>query len=117
MPQTQPTDYSPMYDFLYRIDKRIKYLEKDVLLLERQLSIFDNSKSNKFQTLSEELNEMHAAMKSLKDNFSHCIKEMTTLSKDLKNIVKKDEIQLLDSQVNDIKFEEFVTITDLKRGV
>jgi hypothetical protein len=110
-------DYSAIYDFLYRIERRISSLEKDAKYIEGQIAMLDDKKGKDFQALQSELTDLGNRTSSIKDTFNNCVKVMIGLSKDLKGAVKKDELVSINAQLEDVKFEEFVTPRDLKRGV
>ena len=112
-----PVDYSPVYDFLYRIEKRISNLEKDSEYIERQIISLDGKKSKDFQALSDELRGFQAQISSAKSSFNNCVKAMISLSTDLKNSVKKDDLNSINAQLDEVKFEEYVTQKDLTRGM
>ena len=38
----EQADYSQVYDFLYKIERRITYLEKDALFIEKKIKIAEN---------------------------------------------------------------------------
>ena len=42
---------------------------------------------------------------------------MISLSTDLKNSVKKDDLNSINAQLDEVKFEEYVTQKDLTRGM
>lgn len=111
------TDYSQIYDFLYRIEKRINYLESDALFIEKKITVLNEKKSTDFSVMSKDLSDLHLNIVFLKNNFTQCAHEMARLSKNLKDTIKKDDIQNLNTQLDEIKFEEYVTAKDLDRGV
>jgi hypothetical protein len=113
----ESADYSQIYDFLYRIDRRVGYLEKDAAFIEKKIDSLETNKSKEFDLLVSELKGLRSNMLLLKNNFGQCVHGMVLLSKDLKNVVKKDDLQGLNAQVDDLKFEEYVTRKDLDRGV
>ena len=113
----QPVDYSQVYDFLYRIERRIGYLEKDVVFIEKQIAMLDRKKLETFGSLSVELVERQSDLTDIKNYLGKCMHVMSMLSKDLKSTVKKDDIQLLNSHLDTIQFEDYVTRRELKMGL
>jgi hypothetical protein len=112
-----PVDYSQVYDFLYRIDRRISYLEKDASFIEQQLTALEYRKSRDFYSMTDELKNLRSDMTAIKTNFAQCAHGMSRLGKMLKDTIKKEDIQSLNVRVDEIKFEEYVTPGDIKRGV
>jgi len=110
-------DYSQIYEFLYRIERRISYLEKDAAFIEKKIAALDGKKSGDYNSMNEELKNLYSNISSLKNNFTQCTHAMTRLSKNLKDTIKKEDISTLNTQLEDIKFEEYVTPKDLERGV
>ena len=113
----EPNDYSHIYDFLYRIDRRVGYLEKDATFIEKKINTLEDSRIKNFNTLNEELGELQTSINLLKNNLNQCAHGMTRLSKDMKNSVKKEDLTGLNNQLDEIKFVEYVTSNDIKRGI
>jgi hypothetical protein len=113
----EPTDYSRIYEFLYRIDRRVGYLEKDALFIEKKINTLEESRVKEFKTLGEELGELRKNITLLKNNLSQCAHGMARLGKDMKDSVKKEELDGVNTQLDEIKFEEYVTSNDIKRGL
>jgi len=115
---TEPAaDYSQIFEFMYRIERRISYLEKDASFIEKKIITLDAKKNEEFNSVILELQELQSNISGLKNNFAHCAHGMTRLSKNLKDIIKKEDIIALNSQIDELKFEEYVTAKDLDRGV
>jgi predicted nuclease with TOPRIM domain len=102
-------DYSQLFNFLYRIDKRINYLEKDLIYLEKSINNLENKRSVEFSKLNEDMKILHQTISSLKKQFGQCSHYMSILGKELKNCIKIDDVNSLNSAVDDIKFEEYIT--------
>jgi hypothetical protein len=117
MADEQPTDYSQVYDFLYRIERRIGYLEKDASFIEKKIASLDNNRSKHYKELSDDLATSHNDLNALKTHLALCAHGMARLGKDLKNTIKKDQVTDLNTQLDEIKFEEYVTRKDLVRGL
>jgi len=52
----EPTDYSHIYDFIYRIDRRVGYLEKDVIFIEKKINTLEEGRFKKFQSADRRIN-------------------------------------------------------------
>jgi hypothetical protein len=113
----EQADYSQVYDFIYRIDRRVGYLEKDAAFIEKQISILEEKRLKDFGSLGEELSRLRGLTSEIRQHFNACIHCMTMLSKDLKNTAKKEDIDGLNTLLDEMRFEEYVTDRDLKRGV
>jgi len=113
----EPTDYSQAYDFLYRIERRITYLEKDAAFIEKNVAFLEDKRFKEFNEMTEDLKNLRLSMSSLKNNFSQCAHGMSRLSKYLKDAIKIEDIQTLNTTVDEIQFEEYVSEKDLKRGL
>ena len=108
-------DYSQVFNFLYRIEKRVSYLEKDLLYVERKINSIENKRSENFMKLNSDIKKLHESISSLRGNFTQCTHYMALLGKDLKNCMKKEELESLNAAVDEIKFEEYVTRKNLKK--
>ncbi|MGV8141447.1 MAG: hypothetical protein ACP5NW_03330 [Candidatus Woesearchaeota archaeon] len=113
----QQEDYSQVYDFIYRIDRRVGYLEKDASFIESQVSLLEERRVKRFDSLKTELLEMRKMLAIIKQNFNACTHDMSLLSKDLKYTAKKEEIEGLNGVIEELRFEEYVTHRDIQRGV
>ncbi len=110
-------DNSQVYDFLYRIEKRIVYLERDVQFIENTINTLDKTKDKQFKILENDLNKAHNEIKTISNTFNQCIHAMTRMGKNLKNTVKKEELEALNNKIDEIHFEEYIMPTDLKREI
>jgi chromosome segregation ATPase len=113
----EQADYSQIYDFLYRIDRRVGYLERDAAFIEKQALLLEAEKSKRFDSLKKEISRLHESLSEIKQNFNSCSHWMSSLSKELKNNIKKEDIDGLNARMEEIKFEEYVTHRDVKRGL
>jgi hypothetical protein len=113
----QQVDYSQVYDFLYRIERRIGYLEKDAVFIERQIASLDMKKLELFGSLGVELIDIQSDTTSIKNDLGKCMHAMSMLSKDLKSAVKTDDLQMLNSRLDAIQFENYVTRRELNKGL
>lgn len=111
------TDYSQVYDFIYRIDRRVGYLEKDAAFIEKQIASLEGKRIKDFDSLKDEVSELRKSLSEIKQNFNACTHGMSLLSKELKNTVKKEDIDGLNARLEEIKFEEYVTGRDVQRGL
>jgi hypothetical protein len=113
----EQVDYSQVYDFLYRIERRIGFLERDASFIEKQVIFLDDKKLKGFDALSTELKNVRSDISELKNHLGKCAHRMTLLSKDLRDTVKTDDIQTLNSSMDNLQFEEYVTKKDVQRGL
>lgn len=110
-------DNSQIYDFLYRIDRRINSLEKDSTFIENHIINLDQKKNIQFKILIEDLNNSNLELVSIRNHFTKCIHAMTEMSKNLKNTVSKEEMIALNNTIDEVHFEEFLMPKDLKREI
>ena len=113
----QPADYSQAYNFLYKIDRRIRTLERDATFIEKQVEYLDNKKFKTFEVLGMEISELHETLAQLKIHLGKCTHKMSILGKDMRDAVKKDDVQSLNSSIDAVQFEQYVTKKDVDRGV
>ena len=108
---------SELYDTLTKIDKRITTLNKDTNFVENKTSTIESNRAEKYYSLNSELTELKNALQIINDDLKECINYMNRIGRDLKTVVKKDQFDEVSSKVDEIRFEEFVTYNDLKKGV
>jgi len=113
----EQVDYSTVYEFLYRIDKRIAMLEKDAEFINTQITNLDGDVSGKFGALKVDLDNVHDSIKKLKSEFNNSVIKMVDMTKNLKLSAKKEDIEAAKNSVNELKFEEYITHEALKRGL
>ncbi|MGV8086075.1 MAG: hypothetical protein ACP5N1_00450 [Candidatus Woesearchaeota archaeon] len=113
----EQTDNSQIYDFLYRIDRRISSLEKDSMFIENEISSLDQKKIMQFKILIDDLDKSNLELVSIRNHFTQCIHAMTELSKNLKNTVSKEEMIALNNTIDEVHFEEYLMPKDLKREI
>ena len=113
----EPIDYSQIYDFLYRIDRRINSLEKDSGFIEDNISSLELKKSREFEELKDSINSVKSQLSELKSLLNKCVGEMVWLGKELRETVKDEEMAEAKSRVNEIKFHEYVSRKALKKTV
>jgi septal ring factor EnvC (AmiA/AmiB activator) len=113
----QQADYSMIYEFMYRIERRISNIEKDTAYVETRIRLLDDDSAKKFSGLHQELIALLNELHSIKSRFRDCAVGMTQLTSELRESLKDDQYEQLASRVDELKFEEFVTHKDLERGV
>lgn len=111
----QPIDNSQTYDIVYKLERRIEYLEKDLIFIGKQIDTLELARDRNFKSLTTDLHDIHLEMVSLKNHFAECMHGMSRLGKELKNSVKNEDMQLLNKKIDEIKFDEYFTRTDLKK--
>ena len=114
---SEQLDFSKTYDFIFKIDKRITALEQDTTFIEKKITTIDKDGIMKYLEISSGISELSIALSNIKKNLRKQSTEMVGLSRELKNVVKKDQVEQLTESVDNIKFNEFVTKSDLTKGV
>lgn len=105
-----------LYEFIYKLDKRVSTLEKDTTFIESKINKAIADGKEKYSVMHNELDEMEKISGSIKDDLKNCQLILINISKDLKFAVKKDQIAQVTSTVDNVKFEEFITRQELRKG-
>jgi hypothetical protein len=105
-----------LYEFIYKLDKRVSTLEKDTTFIESKINKATKDGTEKYVELHNELDEVNTISASIRNDLKKCQLILMTISKDLKYSVKKDQITQLTDTVDNVKFEEFITRQELKKG-
>jgi hypothetical protein len=112
-----PVDFTKIYDYIYKIDSRIGYLEKDATFIEKKLSAIESRRIEKFNDLKSEFSIVEAHISRVQKKIQECTLEIIRLGHDLRNSVKNPQLQDAKDAADSIPFTDFVTIKDLKRGL
>jgi hypothetical protein len=106
-----------VYDFIYKIDKRVSILEKDTVFIESKIQKVTGEGKGKYVVLNQELSDLKNTSESLRNELKKCQMILMNISKDLKSTLKKDQIEQVTSAVDEIKFEEFISRKELHREI
>lgn len=106
-----------LYEFIYKIDRRVSTLEKDTAFIETRIVKASSDSKEKYSALHQELDDIRASFESIKNSLKNCRNIMSAISKDLKFTLKKEQIDQLSSRVDSIKFEDFITRKEMLKGL
>ncbi len=109
--------YPHAIEVLHRIERRISSLEKDATYIESRLDLLDHAIVKKKSNLNGSLDELHAALRATKEELRAHIAQMMTLTGELKNCLKEEQVKHIHEKVDEIAFESYVTQKDIKRGI
>jgi hypothetical protein len=108
-------DFGLVIEFLSRINRRIISLEHESVLLEKSISVLDKKNNTTYQLLNSEMDGVKATLLELKTKIKNYNNVMISLTKYLKNSLKKEELNALSSCIDELKFEEYITKADVYR--
>lgn len=103
-----------VYDFIFKIDRRIGYLEKDITFIEKKITTLDLYKEKMYSDLHEELSAAKISIEDIKNKLKFISIGVNTLSTEMKEVVKKDQADTLSKQVDELPFNDYLTRTEFK---
>lgn len=103
-----------VYDVIFRIGRRIGYLEKDLSFIENKISTLDFSRKDVYKKLSDELDFEKNNLVEIAEKIRVLKLSMLHISSEMKDIVKKEQQESVSRMVDEIPFEDFITRTELK---
>lgn len=103
-----------VYDFIFKIDRRIGYLEKDLTFIEKKITTLDFYKGKMYTDLREELTAARISIDDIKSKLKNISIGINALSLEMKGVVKKEQADALSKQVDDLPLNEYVTRTEFR---
>lgn len=108
-------DYSQMLEIAQKMEKRVVALEYDNFFLEREiLKIEVKTQFIKYKT-AEEITTLRSEISSLKNLLKEYTLEMIKLSRDIKQIIKKEQYSQINDRIDQIQFNNYITKKELLR--
>lgn len=107
-------DISTIYDFVFKLDKRTKSIEQDNDIILKQVESLDNEKTATYRGLDDELEQIKKTHEELKNDLKSISLVLMRLSQEMKQMLKKEDVEKIKSIVDGIPFDEFITKNELK---
>lgn len=104
-----------VYDFIFKLDRRIGYLEKDLDFIEKNIQGIDAYKMNMYSSMELEVAQTKENISLVKESLRKLVLAMTHLSSQMKDVVKKEQAEALKNQVDNIPIDDFITRTDMRK--
>ncbi len=103
-----------VYDFIFKVDRRIGYLEKDIVFIEKKITTLDFYKGKMYADLREELAAARISIDDIKSKLKNISIGINALSLDMKEVVKKEQSDALSRQVDELPLNEYLTKKELR---
>jgi predicted nucleic acid-binding Zn-ribbon protein len=103
-----------VYDFIFKLDRRIGYLEKDIAFIEKKISTLDVYKTKMYENLREELSAAKINIDDIRIKLKNISIGIHTLSSDMKDVIKKEQSVALAKQVDELPLNDYLTRTEFK---
>jgi hypothetical protein len=103
-----------VYDFIFKLDRRIGYLEKDISFIEKKISSLDSYKTKLYDNLREELSVAKINVDDVRAKLKNISIGISTLSSDMKDTLKKEQAETLAAQVDELPLNEYIAKNELK---
>jgi len=105
---------SEVYDFIFKIDRRIGYLEKDLTFIEKKISSLDIYESKMYETLREEMSAAKINVDDIRSKLKSISIGISGLSVEMKDVIKKEQAEELTRQVDELPLNEYISKSELK---
>lgn len=103
-----------IYDFIFKIDRRIDYLEKDISFIEKKINNLDFYKKKMYSDLHEELSTARTLVEDIKGKVKTISVNMSNLSLEMKDVVKMEQAGILSKRVDELPIDEYITRKEFK---
>lgn len=105
-----------VYDFIFKIDRRIGYLEKDLSFIEQKINTIDYLKKKTYIELINQMNAAKLNSEEIRSELKKISVHLMMLSQEMKDIVKLGQADNISKKIDEIPFNDFITRTNIKRG-
>lgn len=103
-----------IYDFIFKIDRRIAYLEKDISFIENKINNLDFYKKKMYSDLHKELSTARTLVEDIKGKIKTISINMSNLSLEMKDVVKMEQAGILSKRVDELPIDEYITRKEFK---
>lgn len=100
---------SEIYDFIFKIDRRIGYLEKDLVFIEKKIHNLDIYKEKMYFDLHENISAARTLIEDIKGKLKTISIGISNLSIEMKDVVKMEQADTLSKQVDELPIDEYIT--------
>jgi len=108
-------DFGHVIEFLSKINRRILSLEHEKIIFEKNITEFDTKSSNLYQLLHSKKDDVKASIFMSKNKMKNYNASMISLTRDLKSSLKKEEFESVSSRIDELRFEEYITKSDIDK--
>ncbi|MEM4637791.1 MAG: hypothetical protein QXK76_02060 [Candidatus Woesearchaeota archaeon] len=103
-----------MYDFVFNLDKRLMYLEKDLPFIEKRIDALKAYEENLYSKLNLDITELRNIFNETNISLKKLITNLSIISLDSKGLLKKEQYDLLKEKVDEIPINDYLTKKELK---
>lgn len=103
-----------VYDFIFKLDRRIGYLEKDLSFIEKKISTLDFYKTKMYDNLREELSSAKLNVEDVRGKLKNISIGINSLSLEMKDVIKQEQAETLTKQVDELPLNEYISKKELK---
>lgn len=98
-----------VYDFIFKIDRRIGYLEKDLVFMESKIANLEGYKGKMHSDLHEEISAARTLIGDIKGKLKTISIGISDLSLEMKDVVKTEQSDALSKQVDGLPIYDYIT--------
>ena len=109
------SDTNELYSFIFRMNKRLETLYKDTDYVEKVIDRIGMEGKNRYARQEQEKAHLKKYLEDVKDSLRKCNSDMIKLSQSLRFAVKKDQLETLSHQTDELEIQDYVTQKDVKQ--
>jgi hypothetical protein len=110
-----PIDINHIHELTARLDKRMIALANDEKYVDKKMQSIQRDGDHISTDFKTEMERLSKDIKSIRGELHECMTAMTRLSKELKQTLKKEQLEQLNAVVDQIPFEQFITRTEIQK--
>ena len=107
-------DMSKEYGFIFRLDKRVGYLEKDIKFIEQRIDSLTVEGKEHYEELKDELTSISDASREISGLLKKASLVFSRTGLEMKDVVKKDQLDAVSERVESIDFAGLITRKELQ---
>lgn len=106
-------NYSEVYDFVFKLDKRLINLDKDANIVQERVQKIVQKEAESYADLHKELENQRQILAQLSKKIHDCTNRMVLLSKDLRDSIKAENLEQLNAKIDELEFGKYITQKEL----
>ena len=103
------SQYTQAFDFVFKMGKRLDALEKDNAYYEKKVDASSEKNKHIYEALGKDLGLITLMIQDFRKDLKNCQIELGILGQKIRDSAKKEDIEQLNRQVDELEFGEYIT--------